>query len=192
MTPFQVHRSKWIDCQRCPLHEKRNKVCLVRGQLPAQVLFVGEAPGHSEDSLGVPFVGPAGKLLDKILDKAVPQDPQVTYALTNLVGCIPLELASDGSTEKASEPDEEAIAACRPRLVEIARIVKPKLVVAVGKLAGKHLLADGNEFDDVGLIEVIHPAAILRSQPTSIPLLIQRTIVQIRSAIEKYITCEQE
>lgn len=185
MTPFQVHREKWGSCTRCSLCEKRNKVCLLRGTIPAQVLFVGEAPGHSEDSLGVPFCGPAGKLLDKILLKSIPQE--VTYALTNLVGCIPLEQDGDGKVEKTAEPPDEAIIACRPRIIELLGVVKPKLVIAVGKLAGKHLLEDGNEFDEIGFIEIVHPSFILRSQATGIPLLIQRAVVTIRNAIEKYV-----
>lgn len=183
LTPFQRHKAKWIDCTRCHLHEKRNKVVLLRGKIPCDVLFVGEAPGQGEDEIGIPFIGPAGHLFDKIIEKALSQ--QTRYALTNLVGCIPLEVSEEGGIEQASEPPQDAIEACRPRLIEIARIVKPSLVVCVGKLAGKHLLKDGPEFDDVAVIEVLHPAFILRSAEASHHLMMQRCIVAIRNAVEK-------
>lgn len=192
MTEFQKHKALWESCQRCPLWERRHKVVILRGKIPAQIMIVGEAPGQSEDSLGVPFIGPAGKLLDKILSR-VKDSYEVgtgkefpSMSFTNLVGCIPFEHGEDG-VEKASEPFKEAIAACRPRVVDLAKIVRPKLVVMVGKLAGKHLLQDGNEFNDIGVVETVHPAYILRAQSTAQPLLIQRCIVAIRTAVEKYL-----
>lgn len=110
MISFQEHRRKWNDCQRCRLCEGRTNVVLARGRVPCDVLFIGEAPGVSEDILNKPFVGPAGKLLDSIVEKAWEKageevdtggsDPQgkfisgwapsqATWCMTNLICCIP-------------------------------------------------------------------------------------------------------
>ena len=94
MTPYQRHKAKWKDCNGCELARQRKRVVLVRGYLPCQVLFIGEAPGSSEDLLGKPFIGPAGKLFDRILAESLPQGCR--FALTNLVGCFPREAKRAG------------------------------------------------------------------------------------------------
>lgn len=71
---FQLHVREWENCTRCPLCETRRNIVLSRGKVPCDVLFIGEGPGESEDVLGAPFVGPAGHLLDHIIERSVPQD----------------------------------------------------------------------------------------------------------------------
>lgn len=189
MTRYELHKRKWTDCIRCDLCKGRTTVVLKRGPLPCDVLFVGEAPGASEDVLGEPFVGPAGHLLDEIIQRAfdsfgASESGRVGYkwAFTNLVGCIPL--GEDG--DKTAEPPKEAIKACSPRLVELALMAKPKLFVWVGKLAGKYgpqiVLPS---FKKIKHVEIIHPAAILRADPSQQPLLAQRAIITLRDAIEE-------
>lgn len=87
MTPYQKHRAKWSDCRRCVLCHRRKRVVLGRGTLPARLLLIGEAPGASEDVIGRAFVGPAGKLLNRILRAAI--DFDLSVAMTNLVACVP-------------------------------------------------------------------------------------------------------
>lgn len=87
MTLYQQHVQRWISCQRCALRLRRKHVVIARGTVPAPVVFVGEAPGESEDVLGIPFVGPAGHLFDYILNEAITD--RTRYAITNLVCCIP-------------------------------------------------------------------------------------------------------
>src|SRR5580698_7314382 len=130
-TPYQQHREQWINCQRCELHKQRTQVVLARGTIPAQILFIGEAPGQSEDVLGSPFKGPAGKLLDYIVANSIPS--QYSYAMTNIVACIPR--GDDG--DKVALPPEESIKACAPRLVEFVNLCKPQLIICVGSLATK-------------------------------------------------------
>lgn len=84
---YLAHRRKWKNCQKCPLCRSRGKIVLARGKIPSPLLLVGESPGESENVIGRPFIGPAGKLLDRILKVAV--DGRVDYAITNLVACIP-------------------------------------------------------------------------------------------------------
>jgi DNA polymerase len=161
--------------------------------VPSPILFIGEAPGVSEDLLGKPFCGPAGKLLDKIIERGI--DGQWDYALTNLVACIPI----DEEGNKTQEPSEEAIEACAPRLREFVRLCKPRLIVLVGKLAKKRTVGasqfrlddkplqpewmDRNEF--MWFTDIIHPAAILRMDISQRGLAIQRSIVAISDAIEE-------
>lgn len=186
MTPWQKHKAEWKDCDRCPLHESRTKVCLYRGKIPCDVLFVGEAPGASEDVLGQPFVGPAGHLLDTIVEDAVARYDSPLLAadlrmgFTNLVGCIPL--GEDGN--KTAEPSKEAIAKCRPRLDQVIKIAKPTLVVFVGKLATKHGVALVQP-PTLTWVSITHPAAILRADQSQQLLLVQKTTVTLTDAFDE-------
>jgi uracil-DNA glycosylase family 4 len=182
MTRYQLHVENWKDCLRCPLGETRNKVCIGRGTLPCDVLFIGEAPGISEDVLGKVFIGQAGKVLDSIIRASVPQG--VTYAMTNLVGCFPLNGGAKG------EPGDEAIKACAPRVMEFAGMAKPKIVICVGKLSGDWLATPYSK-DTIKLpgipqdrmFCISHPAAILRANPAARGLMVQRCVVTIKNSI---------
>lgn len=176
-SPYQKHRAKWINCKCCLLHKCRNRVVLARGMIPAPILFIGEAPGASEDVIGQPFVGPAGKLLDKIIEQGI--DGQADYCITNLVGCIPKENGS-----KSGEPSEEAIRACRPRLNEFVQLCKPKVIVCVGKLAEKHAWGIGYQLADEKVVSIIHPAAILRMDPSQKGLAVQRSVVVLSDVVD--------
>lgn len=197
MTGWQQHVKKWTGCQRCELAKGRQRVVLARGRLPAQILFVGEAPGQSEDVLGTPFVGPAGQLLDWIISRALstwqvpgtegPDYNSVTYAVTNLVGCLPR--SDDGS--KAAEPPHDTVMACAPRLQELVALCQPRLIVRVGKLAADYL--DQNYRYSVRLpdpvppmVDVTHPAAIIRMPYAARGLARQRCVVVIRNAVEEF------
>lgn len=176
LSPWRRHVVKWKDCKRCSLCEQRNKVVLARGKIPCDILFIGEAPGASEDVLGKPFIGPAGKLLDAIIQSGLRED--LTFAMTNLVACIPK--GDDGN--KIGEPEKENIKACMPRLEEFVSICKPQAVVAVGKLSQKHTrCAFGCSQSIIGMI---HPAAILRMDVSQKGLGIQRCVVALQDLSE--------
>lgn len=185
MTLYKKHKAKWSNCKRCGLCRTRKRVVLARGKLPADILFIGEAPGASEDVIGKPFVGPAGKLLDKIIGLGI--FGQYNYVMTNLVACIPK--GDDGS--KVGEPSKECIEACSFRLKEFVQLVKPKLVVLVGRLAAKHVYGQA-QFDPPWLVppdyldflEIIHPAAILRMDVSQKGLAIKRCVVIMENAVE--------
>lgn len=190
MTPWQAHQKKWLGCERCGLCEGRNRVVLARGQLPCDILFIGEAPGSSENIIGQPFVGPAGKLLGQIVmlaasNRLVRGSDGIRKGYTNLVGCFPKE-AKDAGT---NEPPEDAIRACRPRLEEIVKMSRPALVVCVGVLAGKWVQTwrAGLGLGDVKVVGITHPAAILRAHPTAQGLMIQRAAATIQDAIKEVI-----
>lgn len=205
-TPWQAHVEKWSDCRRCRLCAGRKRVVLARGSLPCDVLFVGEAPGESEDVVGLPFKGPAGRLLDQIVKEALNaagcemdsggQNPDgsfinvwmpadVRVAFTNLVACIPRE---PDSRHKAVEPLPDEIQACAPRLQEIVRLADPKLIVRVGKLATDWLdPADKKSVKlhkEVAMIDIVHPAAILRMPVAGQGLAVRRAVVMVSDALE--------
>lgn len=188
LSPFADHVARWSGCRRCDLCETRGKVVLARGKLPCDVLFIGEAPGESENVLGRPFVGPAGSLLDWMIGQSF-EGLTVRWAMTNIVGCIP----RDEAGVKTHEPSPEAVAACRPRLVELVRIAKPRLLVTVGLTAKKNVptpddfapvdwLPKPQEF--LEYLDIIHPAAILRGNISQQPLAIQKTIVALADAVD--------
>lgn len=197
MSEWTDHVAQWKDCTKCPLGAQRDRICLGRGVIPAEIVFIGEAPGVSEDALGLPFKGPAGALLDQIIERALPSNTR--FALTNLVACFPRIAKEAGD----NEPDPREIEACRPRLREFVRLCHPRLIVLVGQLA-KWQVAGQNDFAltrdeiDNGLpwlkpgkfiefCDIVHPAAILRMPLAQKQMAVQRAIVLIRRAFEDMI-----
>ena len=181
MTPFQLHVQRWSNCTRCSYHRGRQNVVLARGVLPCTVLIIGEGPGASEDILGQPFKGPAGNLLQNIVDASL---GGVRWAMTNIVACVPNE---DGI--KIGPPDHEQCRACAPRLQELVDMANPRLVVAVGDVAEtwldqgmKHRSATFKR--GVKSVVIEHPSHMLRKNEMMKTLAAQRATVQIRTAVE--------
>lgn len=182
LSPFKMFVEKWRGgCGSC-LCEHANRIVLARGDVPCDIVFVGEAPGTSEDIIGLPFVGPAGSLLDTIVKESVGSHKT---AFCNLVGCIPLE--EDGS--KATEPDAESILKCGERLIEFVGLCQPKLIVCVGKLAGDWLDVKWKKSIQVNRaiprVSITHPAAVLRANVTQQGLMRQRAVATLRQAVEE-------
>lgn len=176
MTTWLKHVEDWKDCQRCPLAKQRDRICLARGTMPCDVLFIGEAPGMSEDAMGLPFKGPAGDLLDQIIARALPQG--TTCLLTNLVACYPREAKERGD----NEPERGEIMGCRPRLVELANLCQPKLVVTVGGLAENYVkpICTGPH------VSIVHPAHILARMPAAQKgFAVNKCVAQISCALEE-------
>ena len=174
MSAWTDHVVRWKDCTACPLSQQRTNIVLARGQVPCTVCFIGEAPGASEDALGQPFVGPAGHLMDQIIERALP--PTVTYALTNLVCCYPAEAKARGD----NEPEHDEILACRPRLEEFISISKPRLIVRVGSLATEYV---ANINREARVVNVVHPAAILRMPLVQKQMAVQRAVIILRNVV---------
>ena len=151
-------------CTKCPLCKTRKQVVLFRGYLPCDVLFVGEAPGPSEDHDGYPFVGPAGEKLNALLALAwqdaapLPSSPEeeppafhpASAGFTNVVACMPrnppewewsedLQRNVPLSTGTIRPPTKEEAAACAPRLHELICMAAPKLIVTLGQEAKRFL-----------------------------------------------------
>jgi DNA polymerase len=151
------------DCSRCKLHTLgRRQVVFGVGNPNADLMFVGEAPGADEDIQGEPFVGRAGQLLTKIIE-AIELKRQDVY-IANVIKCRP-------PSNRNPEPDE--VERCEPFLFRQIDIIKPRVIVALGKFAAQCLLKTdapitrirGREFTyrDAVLIPTYHPAYLLRN-----------------------------
>ena len=190
MSQWTEHAAKWGDCQRCPLAQQRDRICLARGTVPADIVFVGEAPGASEDAIGQPFVGPAGKLLDEIVVRSVGHTsskcgiPHIRLAWTNLVCCFPREAKARGD----NEPADKEIEACEPRLIEFVNLCRPKLIVCVGALAVRWI----DHEDTIKCVDIDHPAYILRMPLAQRQMALQRAVVILRNAVEDVLQSNQE
>ncbi len=150
-------------CTACPLHERRNTTVFGVGDENADWLFVGEGPGADEDALGDPFVGQAGKLLDSMLAAIKLKRGENVY-IANVVKCRP-------PGNRNPEPAEAL--ACEPYLHRQIELIKPTLIVALGKVAAVNLLAREatvaslrhkvHQYRGIPLIVTYHPAYLLRS-----------------------------
>lgn len=143
-------------CRRCGLHRTRRNVVVGRGFIPADVLFIGEAPGKSEDMRGEPFIGPSGRLLDKMFDEArdLLELPAPSYYITNTALCRP----TDSKNGPNRQPSEEEVLKCFRNVDKIIRKVSPKAVVLVGKVAERYYSKLPYK-----IFTIQHPAFILRT-----------------------------
>lgn len=157
---WRDHRNRWLACQRCEFAKFRDRLVLGRGKLPADVLFIGEAPGKSEDTIGAPFVGPAGKLLQQWIDTSIQRVSAYDYAITNLVACRPTDRVGGNNRT----PSTEEVRNCQPRLTEIMYMAQPKLVIAVGRVAEERLIGMMRECMALSatMAALQHPAYVLR------------------------------
>ena len=198
-SPWQRHVESWKSCQRCSLCQTRANVVLARGAVPCDLLLCGEAPGKSEDALGQCFVGPAGRLLDQIvLDALVPWQVDGTEGFscnsirvgrTNLVACVPV----DEEGKKDGPPSDESIKACLPRLKEFVQLCRPRLICCVGRLATDWINSKrrgGLVLDQPvpPMVDIDHPAAVLRANWAQQGLMRQRCVVVLRRACEEHLS----
>jgi DNA polymerase len=166
----QVKRAASLDelnrmihqCTKCPLGFTRTKFVFGCGSPHADIMFIGEAPGRDEDLSGEPFVGRAGQLLDKMLT-AIHLTRQEVY-IANILKCRPPE---------NRDPLPEESDTCLPHLAEQIRLIRPKLICALGRIAAQILLDTktplaklrGRFYDVAGakMLTTFHPAALLRN-----------------------------
>jgi uracil-DNA glycosylase family 4 len=152
-------------CEQCRLCEKRTHTVFGVGDRNADWMLIGEAPGEQEDRQGEPFVGPAGKLLDNMLRSlTLARDTNVYIA--NVLKCRP-------PGNRNPEPDE--VARCEPYLQRQVALVKPKLIIALGRFAAQSLLKTDasisslrgrvHRYEGVPVVVTYHPAYLLRSLP---------------------------
>ena len=156
-------RSSTSLCTACVLHQARKQAVLGVGDVKAQWLFVGEAPGAEEDERGEPFVGQAGKLLDNMLAAIGLKRGENVY-IANVVKCRPPENRTPGPAEGQ---------ACEPYLLRQIELIGPHIIVALGKVAAQSLLGKEvtlaslrgrvHRFRGIPLIVTYHPAYLLRT-----------------------------
>jgi len=149
-------------CTKCPLGFSRTKFVFGTGSSHADIMFIGEAPGRDEDLSGIPFVGRAGQLLDKML-AAIALKREDVY-IANILKCRPPE---------NRDPLPEESDSCLPHLAEQIRLIGPKFICSLGRIAAQILLDTKTplskmrgRFYDVGgakMLVTFHPAALLRN-----------------------------
>ncbi|MEI6790645.1 MAG: uracil-DNA glycosylase [Myxococcaceae bacterium] len=150
------------DCKLCKLCETRKNIVFGAGNPNADLVFVGEAPGADEDEQGLPFVGRSGQLLTKMIEAMGLSRDQVY--ICNVIKCRPPD-------NRNPEPDE--INSCEPFLKKQLALIKPKVIVALGRYACQSLLkVEGSlsairgqwkQYEGIDLMPTFHPAYLLRS-----------------------------
>ena len=150
------------DCRKCELCETRHNVVVGVGSPKAEVMFIGEGPGEQEDIQGEPFVGRAGKLLDKMLT-AVDLDRNKNIYIANIVKCRP---------PKNRDPKPEEQEMCIDWLRNQVKLIRPKIIVCLGRIAAARIIKpdikitrEHGQFiekNGVLMMAMLHPAAILR------------------------------
>ena len=156
-------RNELGDCTRCKLHKLgRKQIVFGVGNPVAELMFIGEAPGRDEDAKGEPFVGLAGKLLNKII-QAIGMEREQVY-IANVIKCRPPQ-------NRNPEPDE--LESCEPFWQKQIRAIKPRILVPLGSVAAKTVLATDlgisklrgrlHDFEGIPVIPTYHPAYLLRS-----------------------------
>ena len=160
-TALDSLRGRCADCRACPLWETRTKSVFGVGDSRARLMFVGEAPGGEEDKTGIPFVGAAGKLLDRYL-YAVGIARESVY-IANILKCRP---------PHNRDPLNEEQAACRHWLDAQRDLIRPKLIVCLGRIAAMAVIKPdfritrehGQWFDieSARAMAIYHPSALLR------------------------------
>lgn len=150
-------------CQKCPLGKTRIKVVVERGNRSARIMVIGEGPGQNEDEQGLPFVGKAGQLLDKIF-ASVELDPAQDIYICNVVKCRP---------EGNRVPTDEEMSACKPYLLEQIRLVDPQIILLTGATAVRAITGDKRGISKIRgtwmrwenrlVMPVFHPAYLLRN-----------------------------
>ena len=160
---FEQLKQTCLVCEKCDLCCTRTHVVFGTGNPNAEVLFIGEAPGRNEDEQGLPFVGRSGQLLDKYLF-AIDLDRTKNCYIANIVKCRP---------PQNRDPQPAESEACIPWLREQFRLLKPKIVVCLGRIAAQRMIRKdfsvtkehGQLYEKGGILFMgtFHPAALLRS-----------------------------
>ncbi|MGN1271340.1 MAG: uracil-DNA glycosylase family protein [Clostridia bacterium] len=155
------------NCNKCDLCKNRHNVVIGTGNKNAKIMFIGEGPGADEDLQGIPFVGKAGKLMDKAFEGVGIKREEVYIA--NIVKCRP---------PNNRNPEYEEADACKEYLESQINLVKPEIVVLLGSIALKNIL--GKEYgitssrgkwfekDGIRYLPTFHPAALLRDETKKI------------------------
>ena len=151
------------DCRRCGLCQGRTNIVFGVGNPDADVMFVGEGPGRDEDLQGEPFVGRAGQLLTDIITKGMKLRREDVY-IANVVKCRP---------PQNRDPEPGEVASCEPFLIRQIELVKPRVIIALGKFAAQTLVRSAapisrlrgqwHDYCGIRLMPTFHPAYLLRN-----------------------------
>jgi uracil-DNA glycosylase len=194
---FNALRERALVCVKCPhLAASRKNVVFGVGNIEAQLMFVGEAPGADEDAQGEPFVGAAGQLLTKIIQAAGLSRADVYIA--NILKCRP---DTPGQSFGNRKPTPEEMAACIPYLHEQIDLIRPKVLIALGATAVEGLLGKtvgitklrGNwqTYRGTPLMPTFHPSFLLRTQTMADKRKVWEDILQVMEKLEMPVSEKQ-
>lgn len=163
MLDWEALKSQCDQCTRCDLCQSRTNVVFGIGQETAPIMFIGEGPGQQEDLTGIPFVGPAGKLLDDML--SIIDIDRTNCYIANIVKCRP---------PRNRDPQEGEQEACIGYLRNQVALVKPRLIVCLGRIAAGRLIRKDfritrehgtwTEKGGIWMTAIYHPSALLRDE----------------------------
>ncbi|MFH1014954.1 MAG: uracil-DNA glycosylase [Nitrospirota bacterium] len=161
-TTLKELRDEIGDCQRCKLSKGRKNIVFGEGSVDAKIIFIGEGPGEDEDIQGRPFVGKAGQLLTKLIEKMGFKREDVYIG--NIVKCRP---------PFNRDPEEDEINACSPFIKKQAEIISPKVIVSLGRISTQTLIGlkipigklrgKFYHFENIPLMPTFHPSYLLRN-----------------------------
>lgn len=163
MDELEILKNECLHCSRCELCQTRHNVVFDAGNPKSEVMFIGEGPGETEDLKGEPFVGKAGQFLDFVLE-LVGLDRTMIY-ICNVIKCRP---------PQNRDPNAKEIESCRDYMYRQIKIINPKVIVCLGRIAACELL--GSDFkitrdhgkwiekDGIKYIATYHPSALLRDE----------------------------
>lgn len=183
MLDWDALKRMCLDCTRCALCETRHNVVFGVGNQRADILLVGEGPGEQEDLTGIPFVGPAGKLLDDML-AIIDLDRNTNCYIANIVKCRP---------PRNRDPLEVEQEACIQYLRNQTALIRPRIIVCLGRIAAMRLIASDFRItrqhgqwvnrNGVWMTAIFHPSALLRD-PSKRPETFE-DLLAIRAKIQE-------
>ncbi|TGN02762.1 uracil-DNA glycosylase [Leptospira dzoumogneensis] len=163
-------------CVRCKLSTTRTQTVFGEGNPNAEVMFIGEGPGKQEDLTGRPFVGKAGELLTRIIERGmgVPRD---SVYIANVTKCRP---TVDLKFEKDRPPEEDEVIACSPFLLRQISIIQPKVIITLGNPSTRFILrtkegitklrGHWGDFHGIPVMPTYHPSYVIRNGGENSPL----------------------
>jgi uracil-DNA glycosylase family protein len=191
-TSLDAVREAAAHCQDCPLWKNATQTVFGEGSETAKVIFVGEQPGDQEDLAGLPFVGPAGKLLNRALDDAG-VDRKATY-VTNAVKHFKFE--PRGKRRIHKKPSDLEIAACHQWIERELELLQPELIVALGATAARSIFGratpieknrgriikatNGDGAPKADILVTVHPSFLLRVPPEDKPAAYERFVEDLK------------
>jgi uracil-DNA glycosylase len=186
-------------CTRCDLYKRATQTVFGEGPVPAALMLVGEQPGDQEDKAGRPFVGPAGKLLDRALDEAG-IDRETVY-VTNAVKHFKWERGERSTRRIHKKPNDAEIRACRPWLDSEIALVRPRVIITLGATASQALL--GKQFrvtKDRGkpiqsplaeaIFATVHPSAVLRAPDPAARALAEQEFIADLTRVARHLQAQ--
>ena len=165
-----------VACQQCRLAGTRTQTVFGEGNPQAEVMFIGEGPGRQEDLSGRPFVGRAGELLTRIIEKGMGVSRSQVY-IANIVKCRP---TVDLKFERDRPPEPDETAACSPYLLRQIETIQPRVIITLGGPSTKFILqtttgitrlrGQWGEFRGIPVMPTFHPSYVLRNGGDRSPL----------------------